>query len=618
MKTFAFRKTNPMYKPVFLLLSTLIINTLYSQTDSLSWTLPDVIIQENRVQLPIREQSRSVQVLTAQQIAALPVRSVNELLLQVSGVDVRQRGPHGVQADVGIRGGTFDQTLILVNGIKLSDPQTGHHNMNLPFDLAAIERIEILKGPAARVFGQNAFSGAINIVTKTPVEDGGQVQVRGGENGLWGLAAQLQFAGDKMSQMLTLSHDAADGYRYNTDYEISTAFYQNQIELGTGQLGLTAGWSQRKFGANGFYASPEFQDQYEEISTSLLNLTYRLHPSTSWQLTTRAYWRRNVDDYVFVRSNPEVYQNIHTGHSYGWEGHANYRGKWGTTGLGAEINRIELSSNNLGERQRNMATIFVEQRMNWGDFDLTPGFSLSHYSDFGLRFFPGIDLGYRLHARIKLFANTGYTYRVPTFTDLYYEDRANNGNPDLQPEAAIAYEVGAKYERPGLQVQVALFRRDGLDLIDWTRASDTAKWTPINITELSTQGVEIGLTTYLPLLLPELAFLERFHFSYTCLDAQLANNDAVFSRYALENLRHQLTMGIIYRPLKRLQHSLTYRYSDRVNLADYQLVDTRLTYTRERWEVFCEATNLFDTAYQETNLVPMPGRWLRFGGQYRW
>ena len=105
-------------------------------------------------------------IITAKDIKHLPVQNVNELLAYVSGVDIRQRGPMGTQADIGIRGSTFDQVLVMVDGVRMSDPQTGHHQMNLPVPLQMIERIEIIRGTAARRYGLNALGGVVNVITK--------------------------------------------------------------------------------------------------------------------------------------------------------------------------------------------------------------------------------------------------------------------------------------------------------------------------------------------------------------------------------------------------------------------------------------------------------------------
>ena len=135
-----------------------------------------------------------VSVIPREEIEYAPVTSIQELLEYVAGVDVRQRGAEGVQADISIRGGTFDQTLILLNGVNITDPQTGHHNLNLPVSINQIERIEILEGPAARVYGPNAFSGAINIVTRQPDKTSWKLAIEGGSFGYFDVQGAGSFS----------------------------------------------------------------------------------------------------------------------------------------------------------------------------------------------------------------------------------------------------------------------------------------------------------------------------------------------------------------------------------------------------------------------------------------
>jgi len=158
------------------------------QTDTTTQKLEEVLIQENRIQLPFSKQNRSIVLLDRRQLEVSPAKSLNEVLSFVPGVDVRQRGVAGVQADVGIRGGSFEQTLLLLNGIKLSDPQTGHHLMNIPIPLVGIDRVEVLKGPASRIFGQNAFTGAINVITRLAEVPSLRLQSYGGSFGSAGLS----------------------------------------------------------------------------------------------------------------------------------------------------------------------------------------------------------------------------------------------------------------------------------------------------------------------------------------------------------------------------------------------------------------------------------------------
>jgi vitamin B12 transporter len=598
-----------------LFVTSLLLTTItFGQLSDTIFTLPDISIKENRLTIPFSDVSRTVNVLSARQIETLPVQSVNELLLYVAGVDVRQRGPHGVQADVSIRGGTFDQTLVLINGIKLSDPQTGHHIMNLPVDLDNIERIEVLKGPGARIYGQNAFAGAINIVTKTPEEQFFKIATQVGQNDLGGIQFSAAFPQGHFNQYVSFSKDFSQGYKYNTDYDITNVFYQNSYSKGQHELSFMAGYTDRRFGANGFYASPEFMDQYEEVQTSIAALNYQWQ-GKNWRINPRIYWRRNQDEYVFVRNNPSLYRNLHIGNTVGFETHASHENRLGTTGLGFEFARISLHSNNLGTRDRLQTSLFLEHRFQFMDdrIDLTPGLSMTNFSDFDTQLFPGIDLGIRLNEHLKLFANTGYTYRVPTYTDLFYEDPANLGNPDLQPERAVAYEGGVKYSVRGINLQASYFFRRGFDLIDWTKAADSLQWQPSNLNELDTRGADISLEAYLPIIFGPSSLLQRFRLGYTYIDAELEESEAVISRYVLENLDHQFVASLEYKIGEHLFHSAIVRYTSRVSMVDYTLVDTRLLYRKKKFECFLEASNLLDIEYRETNLVTMPGRWIRGG-----
>lgn len=582
--------------------------------------LPDVTVSANRIDLPFSETSRSIQVISRAEIEAAPVQSVAQLLQFVAGVDVRQRGVHGVQADVSIRGGTFDQTLVLINGIKMNDPQTGHHSMNLPVDLENIERIEILKGPAARVFGQNAFAGAINIITRTPDEAYARFQLQGGSNQMGGGRFSVSLPKSNFKQYFSVGKDFSQGYRPNTDYDINQFFYQASFKYISSELHLIAGYTEREFGANGFYASPAATDQYEEVQTSIVALELR-HKKRGFQIKPRVYWRRNQDEYIFVRSNPSIYRNLHIGNTAGFEVNSSYKSSLGQTGFGIDLQQVGLRSNILGNHERQVATAFLEHRFSFlrGRLDLTPGVLFNYFNDFGANLLPGIDAGLRISDAFSVYANTGYTYRVPTFTDLFYEDPNNLGNPDLTAESALSYEFGVRYQYRGLRLQSSFFQRDGRDLIDWRRESVEVPWQPLNVGFLSIRGAEFHANWYFPAILGSDSPLQRLQVGYTFIEAQLGDGDGAppLSRYVLENLRHQLVASLEYRIWKKLYHTVAYRYTDRVSLDDYQLVDTRLQWRNESVGIFVELNNVLNVAYTETNLVPMPGRWMRLGMNFQ-
>ncbi len=601
-----------------LLLAVLLLPTwLWAQeTDTTTLKLAEVVVAGKRIQLPYAEQSRNLVLVDKQAIARAPVVSVADMLHYVSGVDVRTRGANGVQADVGIRGGTFDQTLILVNGIKISDPQTGHHSLNLPVDLRNIDRIEVLKGPAARIYGQNAFAGAVNIVTASPAASFLNVGTQAGDFGLWGVKASGAVVAGKQSHYMAINYDQSAGYKYNTDYTIFNAFYNGQVKVGQGEVNVLAGFTDRAFGANGFYASPEYTEQYESIQTGVAAIGYKQFLGEV-SLEARLYYRQNDDEYIFIRNDPEFYKNNHTNKTFGLEINTVIPHQNATTGLGVDINQVTLNSNNLGDRQRFVTSLFVEHRMEFfaNRVNITPGAQLNYYSDFKFNFLPGIDLGYVVTGNLVTFANIGYTYRVPTFTDMYYSDPVNLGNPDLLPEFAWNYEIGVKtINNRVFTGQASLFYRDGRNMIDWVRATDTDPWQPVNILSLTMAGLDSDAALNLAAMVAgKNPLLQTLAVNYTYINATAGNPDTGQSRYALENLRHQLRLNLTLAYGSKVTHTFSAGYYNRVNLDDYTTVDSRLSYQGKRLQLFADVTNIFDVTYQETNLVVMPGRWFKAG-----
>ena len=595
------------------------LNLSFAQSDTSVYQLDQIIVKDNRIQIPFSEHSRTINIITKEQIELSPAQSIPELLQYVAGVDIRQRGVHGVQADVSIRGGTFDQTLILVNGIKMSDPQTGHHALNIPLDLESIERIEILKGPAARIYGQNAFSGAINIVTKIPEDRYAKLSLTAGENALGALTASFALPKSNFKQYFSFSRSFSEGYRHNSDYDIGNYFYQSSFKYLNQELQVLASFTEREFGANRFYGNDAdfFADQYEEVQTSLVSLGYR-HIMGDFVFHPRVNWRRNQDEYILVRNNPALYRNLHISDNLSFELNGDYYSDFGATGVGLEWSTIKLRSNNLGNQSRNTATFFLEHRFKFvnNKLDITPGISASYYSDFGGKFFPGMDIGYQINKQFKFYANTGYTWRIPTFTDLYYEDAANLGNVDLEPESALSYEAGLKYLDSKMNIQLSWFLRDGSELIDWTKADSLAKWQPQNFTNVTMKGLDLSANFNLKNLLNQ-NILQNLRLGYTYIDAEKPAGDVEFSRYVLENLNQQLVIGLDHRIFGKFYHTINYRYLDRVSLEDYNLIDLKLSWKTKNVTIFGQIDNLLDTKYRESNLVDMPGRWFLGGLKFK-
>ncbi|MDF1698774.1 MAG: TonB-dependent receptor [Saprospiraceae bacterium] len=583
-----------------------------------SLLIEDIVIQQNRLNIPLSEQARFVEVITKEDIDRLPVTNVPELLQYTGAVDIRRRGVNGVQADAGIRGSTFNQILILVNGVRMSDPQTGHHMMNLPVALEDIERVEIIKGPAARIFGMNAMAGAINIITKKNKSESFQMNagVTLSDFETFGLNIRALLPGKTISQSLSLSRQGSEGYRYNTDYNINTAFYSADIHAINGApLQIQAGFTEREFGANGFYANEAFTDQYEEVRTGFISATTNISKG-NFLIKPRISWRANKDEYVFLRQNPSFFMNTHRSNSYIGELHTSYVSDLGTTGLGVDVSRETLNSNNLGERERTILGVFLEQRMQFLNDKLaaTVGFYGNKVSDFDFKVYPGIDLSYTVSPQLNVFATANWSDRIPTYTNLYYSSRTEQGNENLVSESATSYEAGAKYNTSKLSITISAFRRNNSNLIDWAKDSiEQEKWLALNFNEVNMLGLDLSAQYVI-----SKAKGINVSVDYTYIDAEIIDDAPVeVSRYALDNLSQQLIAGLSVDILpKKVSLHTNFRYLDRVSLEDYELIDLKLNYRGENFSAFINANNILGTQYRETNLVPMPGRWFGIGFQF--
>ena len=229
------------------------------QKDSLINQLEEVVL-DGRLGQTISKQSKTVEVISAAELKRSGYTTIVEALQQVAGLDIRRRGVGPTQADVNLRGGTFDQTLLLIDGVRLEDAQTGHHLSNFLLPIELIERIEIIKGPAARIYGPNAFVGAINIITKSSLQEKALAALEYGSFGQNGVRLTAGTSGEKASLIAHASFANSDGYRYNTDFKSRTVALKSIVDTNhpTEILGF---FNDRKFGANGFYATPSATDQ---------------------------------------------------------------------------------------------------------------------------------------------------------------------------------------------------------------------------------------------------------------------------------------------------------------------------------------------------------------------
>lgn len=584
---------------------------LWAHAQEKTTDIESIEFQGKFISTPYKSANQNITVITKEEIVNSPARSIDEILQQVPGMDIRRRGANGVQSDIGFRGSSFEQVLLLLNGIRMNDSQTGHNNMNIPVDLDEVEKIEIIKGPAARRFGQNAYAGVINIITRINPGKRVKISAEGGDYSTYGLGFNAQLGNEKFSNALQANSASSQGYMYNTDYEIRNVFYQGKLNLQNGDLRLQAGFSEKKFGANGFYSSKAATEQYEETQASIVSIAYQQRFG-KLRLNSNVYWRRGQDMYLFNRQNPSIYRNMHIGNNVGGEVNSSYQWGLGTTGVGVELRKELLVSSNLGNPDRFVSQVFFEHHFSLFDkkLNISPGISWANYSKEGNFFYPGLDVGYNFNPNSKIYGNIAKVHRIPTFTELYYISKTEQGNPELLPENALSSEIGYQYQNNRILAKISGFMRNSDNSIDWVKNSmDDMVWHALNVGEIKTRGIEAEInhkaTDWL-----------RYSLGYTYIDSSYKESNDFISRYILDNLKHQFVAKLETKFFGIFTNELVYRYNERVNLGTYNLLDEKLSFNQKDYSVYVLINNITNTKYTEAFGVEMPQRWFHIGFSY--
>lgn len=627
------------------------LNFAHAETDSINTKirLEEVEVSARRAAALYSEVGRVVTVLSRAQIEALPVQSVQELLRYAMSVDVRQRGPLGMQADVSMRGGSFDQVMILLNGINITDPQTGHHALNLPVDLQSIERVEILQGPAARVYGPNAFSGAINFITGTASSDKVSASVLRGDHGLYNMGASATLSSGPVKNFIAANKGGSNGYISNTDFETLNLFYHGRLQLSNEQIAFQAGYTEKAFGANSFYTA-RYPNQFEETRTYFSALS--MESGRTIKVRPNVYWRRHHDRFELFRGGQNA-ESWYTGHNYhltdvvGAGVNASYPWVFGITSVGGEMRGESVWSNVLGNLMdepvkapgekdgyftrhfhRNNASLFFEHTYTSRNFSASAGVLMNRNSQIGhtIDWFPGIDVSYWFTEKLKWMAAWNRSLRMPTFTDLFYSGPSNVGNPYLKPEQATTIETGLRYRQHWIDMQFGGFYRIGENLIDWGRIPGEPRYTTSNINRVEALGLEFSSSISFWSLLPMQQFLHNMNINYSYISQDKKADDGYESVYVLDHLRHKLNLGLEHGVgFEKLSMSWNLQYQDRVGgytrsatgehvpYEPFWLTDARLTWRHNYIRIYGEATNLFDKRYADLSELFQPGRWIKVG-----
>lgn len=601
-------------------------------------TLPQLDIISSA--LPTAQSADAVAVVSHEQIQHLVVASVGDLLEQLPGVALRTRGAGDVQSDITMHGGTYDQMLVLINGINISDIQTGHHNMDIPIDISMVQRIELIPPAALLHYGLNALCGAINIVVgeqdlaklRAQIEVGSFGQIHGalgmsGTHHGWDLSASA-------------SYHHSYGYRDNTDYTHGNLMLTAQRQLDNGFIKLMAGAQMKDFGSMDFY-STAYPYQFEATRTAMA-AAIRQFTIARWQMELSASTRWHSDRFELFRTGMVEAPSWYKDHNYHLTSHTGMRVRamrnWslGNSTIGADVSHQQIFSTVLGDtlsrpvnipftpdkqyslgKNRETLSLFAEHSypLPWALLSATVMATGNTMA--GNNYSYAFSASRKPSDHLDLAASFSRAIRPPTFTELYYQSVNHIADPALKHETSHQLQLSARYHYKATSSSLLLYARRGDNIIDWIRKPESAVWHSTNHNRIDAVGADLQYAVSISRFIPKLAAT----YSFCTLSQQPTD---FISSYALDYLRHQATIDIVIKPMKQLQLKLqsSYRrhigsYTDAdgnmLNYPDVWLTNAAVEYQIKRLTLFADCINMFNHSYMDYGGIPQPGRSILIG-----
>lgn len=576
-----------------------------------------VVVTASRYPQTADSVARTMVVITQEQLRAMPVHSVAEALSYIPGVDIQQRGPLGVQADIAMRGGGFEQTAVLINGMRISDVQTAHNVLAMPFVIDDIERIEVVKGGASRLYGPGAMDGAVNIILRQGKPTRIAATVVGGDFAHRQITASGSLRVDATTLSVSGQKIEHGNYRPSTDLDLFGYTAQVSTTIGSVALNGHVQMADKSFGAGLFY-SPRFPDQWERTRTYNAGLHLDATLDTNWLLSIGANYRNGSDEFLLRRNDPAFYRNYHVTTTV--TGQAMLRGNTslGSTALGVEAGRDTITSTSLGGHRRGRIGGSIEHSVRIGDFlRVTAGANMIAYSDR----IPGIGWGgdvAHVYSLGKVFATVNRSFRIPSYTEMFYKDPTSIGDSTLAPETAISSELGWTHAlTDAMTLSISGFRRDQSNGIDYAFQGDSLPWKATNIQTTTINGLDANLTYAFSRLNPDFV-VSNARFGLNLNDVK--SSSPVPTRYALRQLRWQgvleTSFHLPFNASATFLVRLFERYTDRVmrSTGDARLqIPIVLGDGNPSLNIMAEVVNIWNASYIEAGFGTVAPRWFRVG-----
>lgn len=651
-----------MRKIALCVLTGAIFNSIHAQEKNNE--LDPVTITASVAPEKASQTGRDLFVIKGERFANLPIHSIDELLRYLPGMEVQARGPMGSQSDFVLRGGTFQQVLVILDGLRLNDPNSGHFTSYIPIAPTEIDRIEILKGASSAIYGSEAVGGVIHIITKTFAARKGASGINGTAGSLRRLGAQdkTMYRSNALLQISGGQYDFwnlnAGGFFDNGKTSVAAGFLSNNTK-GQPQRGIrgyvnsnTASFSfshhlgqrwelkmryaydDRKFAAQNFYTT-FVSDTSEEKLASFWSHVAIAYNAKKDRITLQFGYKDLDDEFKFNsislpnKNNSKLFQVLATNE---------WRWKEGTMiTSGVQLLSKRIVSNDRGDHQVDQAAAFAVLNQQLGKLFLSPAARIEYNERYGWEFVPQINLSYKT-SKLQVRGSAGKTIRDADFTERYnnykkpFVSSGRIGNPDLEAEHSFSYETGADYFWMNtLKLSATWFQRFHKGLIDYvpTAYNDMPRkvnLTPAgsyalakNISSVNTNGFETEAQFSKQLKKGQQVWITM---GMTWLKS--ASSSATPSFYVSSHARFLENFNLFYSS-QRFSVALNGIYKKRdpqtttANIAkvseDYFVMNAKaeVFVVKKLLSVFVQADNLFDTNYADLLGAQMPGRWIMGG-----
>ncbi|MFC1538692.1 TonB-dependent receptor plug domain-containing protein [Candidatus Latescibacterota bacterium] len=550
-----------------------------------------------------------ITIVSKEDFSKLNAESIYDVLDTIASVDLIEKGTPGSQSDIAINGSSIEGVLILINGIRLHDPQTGHFTMDIPVDLASVERIEVMDGGGSSIYGSSASGGVINIVTDKESE-----KVRSGlsigsyNTGKLNISLAREFLGSHVS--VSLRSGRSDGYCESSDLRYEGGDMTGYHTPENWTVNWNIGFINKGFGAGNFYAP---YPSYEKTLTLQSGINAARIIDENRIIRFRAGSRGHSDNFLIEKEYlgiPDDYRNTHYNRTYNFA--AEYiSDRYDNISylIGAETEHTGIISGSLGNHSDYNNSVYGEFSSEIKTALLSISIRLDSGSMGKNIFSPGFGMIVPIYEKSRFRFRAEKAFRSPSYTDLYYKSYSNMGNPLLKPEHSFSVNTGFDINGENSEFGISVFARETTNAVDWVRDYGKTVWVVANHGGLSTNGVKANVK-YAKFKNWNTALESVF------LNQSVKNRKGMESKYTLNPLSKVISATVTGRFFSDIRCSLLSRYEEQLQGGSRTPVSIRISRNFGKCMAVFGVSNVFNEQYEEIARLPAPGRWFDMRIQY--